>query len=221
MASSSTAGASQGAAPGGWKGKTSINLESAMKNMKLKDSELDGVVVGDEEISKFAEETRWLAVAKVNTRKPFSAESFKSTMKFVWETVLDQLAWRIGKVKSVEMNPTMAFEAIRGEGTLLLPVKYEKMAYFCDVCGIMGHTLEECGNGIHGPEEVEYGQWMVAKRRPYQANQFSQNKNANPPRNRGDTVVEEGQPVEAETPMRRPVEVGSAHHKRLGCLMIT
>ncbi|KAE8778804.1 hypothetical protein D1007_48232 [Hordeum vulgare] len=204
MASSSTAGASQGVARGGWKGKTSINLESAMKNMKLKDSELDEVVVGDKEISKFAEETCWLVVAKVNTRKPFNAESFKSTMK---ETVLDQLARRIDNVKSVEMNPTRAFEgnyvrvrvkikvadplvhvtplAIRGEGTLLLPVKYEKLGYFCEVCGIMGHTLEECGNGIHGPEEVEYGQWMVAKIRPYQANQFSQNSYANPPRNRG------------------------------------
>ncbi|KAE8783015.1 hypothetical protein D1007_43564 [Hordeum vulgare] len=245
MASSSTAGDPQGSASRGWKGKAPTNLESAMKNMKLKDSELDEVVVGDEEISKFAEETRWLAVARVNTSKPFSAESFKSTMKFIWrlaETVLDQLARRIGKVKSVEMNPTRAFEgnyarvrvkikvadplvrftplAIRGEGTLLLPVKYEKLGYFCEFCGIMGHTLEECGNGIHGPEQVEYGQWMVAKRRPYQTSQFNQNSYANPPRNRGVIVVEEGQHVETETPMRRLVQPGNAHHKKQGCQMI-
>ncbi|KAE8779167.1 hypothetical protein D1007_47895 [Hordeum vulgare] len=157
-----------------------------MKNMKLKESELDAVMVEDEEISKFAEETRWLAVAKVNTTKSFSAESFKTTMKFVWrlaydpailkaddnlfiiqllcvgdwnrvmhqgpwifrglmvvieeydgkgkphavaldrvqfwaqihdtpelyrkEVVLDQLARRIGQVKSMEMNPTRVFE---------------------------------------------------------------------------------------------------------------
>jgi hypothetical protein len=84
MAASSSSGAPRGSAAGGRKGKSSIDLETAMKNMKLKESELDEVVVGDEEISKFAKETRWLAVARVNTAKPFSAESFKTTMKFIW-----------------------------------------------------------------------------------------------------------------------------------------
>ncbi|KAE8820575.1 hypothetical protein D1007_01319 [Hordeum vulgare] len=76
--------ASQGSGSGGWKGKAVVNLETAMKNMMLKESECDAVIVGDEEISKFAEETRWLAVAKVNMAKSFGAESFKSTMKFIW-----------------------------------------------------------------------------------------------------------------------------------------
>ncbi|KAE8794044.1 hypothetical protein D1007_31339 [Hordeum vulgare] len=253
-----------------------------MKNMKLKESELDAVMVGDDEISKFATETRWLAVAKVTTTKAFSVESFKTTMKFIWrlayepaireaddnlfiiqlfcvrdwnrvmhqgpwifrglmvvieeydgkgkphvvaldrmlvwaqihdtpelyrrEVVLDQLARRIGQVKSVEMNPARVFEGsyarvrvkikvdeplvrftplkITGEENLLLPVKYEKIGFFCEVCGIMGHNLEECGDGIHGPDEVEYGQWMVAKRRTLPSNQYSQTSHSNPPRNR-------------------------------------
>lgn len=29
----------------------------------------------------------------------------------------------------------------------------------------MGHTMEECGDDIHDPEEVDYGDWMVATRR--------------------------------------------------------
>jgi hypothetical protein len=120
--------------------------------------------------------------------------------------VLDQLARRIGQVKSVEMNPSRVFEGnyvrvrakikvadplvgftplnIKGEGRLLLPVKYEKIGFFCEVCGIMGHILEECGNGIHGPEEIEYGQWMVATRRSPPSNQFFQNNYSNPTRNR-------------------------------------
>ncbi|KAE8775454.1 hypothetical protein D1007_52011 [Hordeum vulgare] len=65
----------------------------AMKNMKLKESELEEVIVGDEEISKFAEEIRRLAMAKVNTTKPFSAESFKTTMKFIWRLAYDPVIY--------------------------------------------------------------------------------------------------------------------------------
>ena len=48
-----------------------------MKNMKLKESELDDMIVNEEEISQLEKEKRWLAVAKVNTRKTFSADVFK------------------------------------------------------------------------------------------------------------------------------------------------
>lgn len=73
-----------GAAAGRKKGKNEIDLEKAMKNMKLKDSELDDVYVGEEEISELSKAARWLAVARVNTMKPFSADAFKDTMKFAW-----------------------------------------------------------------------------------------------------------------------------------------
>ncbi|KAE8819111.1 hypothetical protein D1007_03096 [Hordeum vulgare] len=69
---------------GNRRGKAPIDLESAMKNMKLKESELDAVMVGEDEIAQFTQENRWLAVAKVNTTNTFSAESFKTTMKFIW-----------------------------------------------------------------------------------------------------------------------------------------
>ncbi|KAE8799307.1 hypothetical protein D1007_25438 [Hordeum vulgare] len=122
------------------------------------------------------------------------------------EGILDQLARRIGQVKSMEMNPNRFFEGnyvrvrvkikideplvrftplkIRGEEALLLPVKYEKVGFFCEVCGVMGHVLEECGDGVHGPDEVQYGQWMVANRRSLAANQYPQHS-SNPPRTRG------------------------------------
>jgi hypothetical protein len=38
-----------------------------------------------------------------------------------------------------------------------LHVKYEKIGYFCDVCGIMGHDMEECGDGVHDPKDIQSG----------------------------------------------------------------
>uniref|UniRef100_N1R5A8 DUF4283 domain-containing protein n=1 Tax=Aegilops tauschii TaxID=37682 RepID=N1R5A8_AEGTA len=48
------------------------------------------------------------------------------------------------------------------------------------VCGIMGHVLEECGDGIHGPDEIEYGEWMKATRHSLPSNQsFSRGSSNN------------------------------------------
>jgi hypothetical protein len=100
---------------------------------------------------------------------------------------VDQLAQRIGKVKSVEMSHQRWFEGdyvrvrasievakplirfvplnLGGRDRKLLHVKYEKIGYFCDVCGIMGHDMEECGDGMHNEEDVQYGNWMYAQHR--------------------------------------------------------
>lgn len=61
-----------------------IDLEVAMKNMRLKDSELDDVFVGAGEILELAKSARWLALDRVNTRKPCNARAFKNTMKYAW-----------------------------------------------------------------------------------------------------------------------------------------
>jgi hypothetical protein len=100
------------------------------------------------------------------------------------QDVVDQLARRIGKVKSVEMNhqrwfegdyvmvrasidvnkPLIRFVPLNVGVRKMLQVKYEKIGFFCDVCGVMGHDLEDCGDGIHAEEEIQYGKWMIAKR---------------------------------------------------------
>ncbi|KAK1619605.1 hypothetical protein QYE76_025122 [Lolium multiflorum] len=233
-----------------------------MKNLELKEGELDDVVVGEEDLVDLRKQARWLAVARVNTKKPFSSEALFETMKYVWglahepelrevddnlftfkffclgdwnkvmhqgpwlfrklvvviaeydgmprpaevplnnttvwaqihsipelyrnQRVVDQLAQRVGRVQSVEMNHQRWFEGdyVRVKavidvtkplirfaplnlpgGRMLLHVKYEKIGFFCDVCGIMGHDMEECGDGIHPPEAIQYGKWLLAKRR--------------------------------------------------------
>lgn len=223
--------------------------------MKLKDSKLHDVFIGDEEISELSKASRWLVVAHVNTRKYFSAEAFKDTMKFTWglandpeiheadnnlfviqlfcfgdwnrvmyqgpwifrglmviieeydgkgrlcdvvpdmthvlaqihdlpdlyrsQPIVDQLVRRIGHVKSVDMNRTRVYDGnyvrvrakisvaetlkrfaplnLNGNERIFLPVKYEKIGFFCEVCGILGHIKEECGDGVHGEVEIEYG----------------------------------------------------------------
>ena len=37
------------------------------------------------------------------------------------------------------------------------PIQYEKLLVFCDFCGMMGHEVTECGDGVHKPEECEWG----------------------------------------------------------------
>lgn len=37
---------------------------------------------------------------------------------------------------------------MEGEGNRLPLVRYEEIPYFCQVCGIMGHIYEECGDGV-------------------------------------------------------------------------
>jgi hypothetical protein len=41
----------------------------------------------------------------------------------------------------------------------------KKIGFFCDVCGVLGHDMEECGDGVHAKEDIQYGKWMLAKRR--------------------------------------------------------
>ncbi|XBI38444.1 hypothetical protein VPH35_123455 [Triticum aestivum] len=41
------------------------------------------------------------------------------------------------------------------------PVEYEKFPDFCDFCGLIGHVVTECGDGIHRPEECEWGEWLL------------------------------------------------------------
>jgi hypothetical protein len=49
-----------------------------------------------------------------------------------------------------------------GEAVVVMRVKFEKIPRFCAVCGMLGHEQEECGSGVHTPEEVRFGDWLLA-----------------------------------------------------------
>ncbi|KAM0874240.1 hypothetical protein ACQ4PT_037549 [Festuca glaucescens] len=103
------------------------------------------------------------------------------------ETVVDDLARKIGKAKEVQMAPKLFYEgnyvrtrvmidttkplmrfvslSVTGEGRKRLAVKYEKIPFFCKRCGLLGHDYEECGDGVWEEKDLQYGTWMLARRR--------------------------------------------------------
>jgi hypothetical protein len=42
-------------------------------------------------------------------------------------------------------------------------VQYENLPMFCFVCGLMGHELTECGDGVHDINKCQWGDWLVVK----------------------------------------------------------
>ncbi|KAE8805264.1 hypothetical protein D1007_18668 [Hordeum vulgare] len=103
------------------------------------------------------------------------------------------VAARIGRVKEVQLAPKLYYEGdyvrvrarvlvskaltrftpltVKGECNLL-SVGYEKIPYFCQVSGFMGHNHEECGDGVWEQKHKQFGSWMPAKRK--EAPQVSQ-----------------------------------------------
>ncbi|KAM0890503.1 hypothetical protein ACQ4PT_027009 [Festuca glaucescens] len=104
--------------------------------------------------------------------------------------VVDDLARRVGKVKEVQFSPKLFFEGnyvrirvridvtkplmrfvsltIPVEGRRRLPVKYEKIPFFCKRCGLFGHNHEECGDGVWEEKQLHHGSWLLATRRDSQ-----------------------------------------------------
>lgn len=38
---------------------------------------------------------------------------------------------------------------------------YEKLPDYCFFSGLMGHTVEECRDGVHDPSTCEWGSWFM------------------------------------------------------------
>jgi hypothetical protein len=59
-------------------------LEELLRSLNLKGEDIDGFVVARSEVETLKEGTKWLAVARLLTSKPFSVTSLKKTMQFAW-----------------------------------------------------------------------------------------------------------------------------------------
>jgi hypothetical protein len=58
-------------------------------------------------------------------------------------------------------TPLVRFVTITLKERKRYRVYYEKLPDFCYFCGLMGHTVEECGDGIHDPRTCEWGDWLL------------------------------------------------------------
>lgn len=58
-------------------------------------------------------------------------------------------------------TPLVRFVPLTLKESKKYPVEYEKLPNFCDFCGLVGHVVTECGDGIHRPEECEWGDWLL------------------------------------------------------------
>jgi hypothetical protein len=60
-------------------------------NLKKREEDIGGVYVPKEELESLKETTKWMAVMRLLTLKPFSAESMKKMLRFAWAPALDIL----------------------------------------------------------------------------------------------------------------------------------
>lgn len=64
----------------------------------------------------------------------------------------------------IEKPLTRIVYVLMGEKGNRVPfrIKYEKLPKFCAVCGLLGHVVSECGDGVHDKAAYQYGDWLIA-----------------------------------------------------------
>jgi hypothetical protein len=73
----------EGSGSGGLSG-SDPTLEELLRSLNLKGEDIGGVFVAKAEVESLKEDSKWLAVMKLMSSKPFSATSLKKTLKFAW-----------------------------------------------------------------------------------------------------------------------------------------
>ena len=58
-------------------------------------------------------------------------------------------------------KPLVRFVPITLKEKCKYPVLYEKLPNFCFFCGLIGHEVMECGDGVHNKEDCGWGNWLV------------------------------------------------------------
>jgi hypothetical protein len=51
---------------------------------------------------------------------------------------------------------------IRQTQRQLFVVRYEKLAFFCEACGKLGHGFKECGRGVYEEKDLKFKKWLYA-----------------------------------------------------------
>jgi hypothetical protein len=57
-------------------------------------------------------------------------------------------------------KPLVRFVPINLKERKKYPVQYERIPDFCKFCGLIGHDVKECGDGIHDDDQCQWGDWL-------------------------------------------------------------
>jgi hypothetical protein len=71
------------------KGCDSAALERALKSLELREGELDDVIIGKKDLEVLQKRSRWMAAARVNTRKALSTDALFQTQRYIWGLAID------------------------------------------------------------------------------------------------------------------------------------
>lgn len=69
----------------------------------------------------------------------------------------------LGFVTTSDNLLTKFVSIVRAKERVVYLVRYEKLARFCKVSGLVGHEFKECGNGIHEERSMKFGDWLYAE----------------------------------------------------------
>jgi hypothetical protein len=57
-------------------------------------------------------------------------------------------------------KPLVRFVPINLKERKKYPVQYERLPDFCRFCGMIGHDVKECGDGVHEEKQCQWGDWL-------------------------------------------------------------
>ncbi|KAE8805014.1 hypothetical protein D1007_19036 [Hordeum vulgare] len=167
-----------------------MGVDDLIGKLNLQEREEDDLNF-DEEFPEESAGAEFMVIAKVHTEKPFSKGAFYESMRMEQtssrsrkEQVIRSLTRKVGEVSSVMLNPRWGdrrivrvrvrlnvneplmrfFSITRNQRKVYYSILYEKMPVFCYVCGHMGHTFLEHGNGKHDRDAMAWETGSFAAR---------------------------------------------------------
>jgi hypothetical protein len=77
------------------------------------------------------------------------------------EGILNSAKYLHARVHLDVHKPLVRIVPITIKERKIYPVQYEKLPEFCYFCGLLGHVMTECGDGVHATDQCQWGDWLI------------------------------------------------------------